>query len=115
MNGSGQRAGPVLFTAGNVQREPSLYWLMWFLNSQQISFPPCKCQEVKRNSASDDHEKSAHKPEKLQEIKDHCCSFVLWKVVKEIWGLAVDQEEETLPDPNSYLPICEKCVAVGSI
>lgn len=117
MNGSGQRAGPVfteacLFTAGNVQREPSLNWLVWFLNSQQISiFFPCKCQEVKRNSESDDHEKSAHKPEKLQEIKDNRCSFVFWKVLQEILGLAVDQEEETL----SYLLICEKCVAVGSV
>lgn len=74
-------------------------------------FFPCKCQEVKRNSESDDHQKSAHKPEKLQEIKDNCCSFVFWKVLQEIWGLAVDQEEETL----SYLLICEKCVAVGSV
>lgn len=45
MNGSGQRVGPdfteaYLFTAGNVQREPSLNWLVWFLNSQQIFFPP---------------------------------------------------------------------------
>lgn len=66
---------------------------------------------MKQNSQSDDHEKSAHKPEKLQEIIDNCCSFVLWKVPQEIWGLAVDKEEETM----SYLLICEKCAAVGSV
>lgn len=74
-------------------------------------FFPFKCQEVKRNSESDDHEKSAHKPEKLQEIKDNCCSFVFWKVLQEIWDLAADQEEETL----SYLLICENCEAAGSV
>lgn len=74
-------------------------------------FSPCKCQEVKRNSESDDHEKSAHKPEKLQEIKDNCCSFVFWNVLQETWGLAADQEEETL----SYLLIFEKCEAAGSV
>lgn len=65
---------------------------------------------MKRNSESDDHEKSAHKPEKLQEMKDNCCSFVFWKVLQEMWGLAADQEEET-----SYLLIFEKCDAAGSV
>lgn len=65
---------------------------------------------MKRNSDSDGHEKSAHKPERLQEIKDNCCSFGSWKVLQEIWE--VDREEEPLP----FLLICEKCcVAVGSV
>lgn len=102
MNGSGQRAGPVfteacLFTAGNVQRAFfKLVSVVFKFTADFHFFQPCKCQEVKRNSESDDHEKSAHKPEKLQEIKDNCCSFVFWKVLQEIWGLAVDQEEETV-------------------
>lgn len=60
-------------------------------------FFSCKCQEVKRNRESDDHEKS---PEKLQEIKDNCCPFVFWKVPQEIWGWDVDQEEEAVIFPD---------------